>query len=116
MTCTPPVGGARRGGLIQLNARGAHEFTLCGREEPHQCSNLRDSSLMWFVAREDGRPLREDLHASAQDQRFAMLADTFGPHTDLPAPVSPVSPVSEREAAVAKVSISGGMPPFADPH
>jgi hypothetical protein len=48
------------GGMLQLVAYGASDLFM-GNGGRALCANLRDSMMHWFVERDDGMPLLEDL-------------------------------------------------------
>lgn len=57
-----------QGGLLQLAACGVSDrYILAWEQGNEECSNKRDSMMYWFVERDDGFPLKEDL---AHDDPF----------------------------------------------
>lgn len=72
------------GGLVQLVAYGASDIYLISHDCDceYQYANHRDSMMHWFVDREDGFPIEEDLRPTSDP--FTAAALQHAEHISLP--------------------------------
>jgi len=57
------------GGLIQLVAYGASDNWLHGNTVDAQCYNIRNSMMHYFINRDNGFPLKEDIDCNTNPKR-----------------------------------------------
>lgn len=56
------------GTFVQMGAFGASDIYLCQRDYPARiCSNNRDSIMYWFIHREDGFAISDDIIYLGED-------------------------------------------------
>ncbi len=57
------------GGLIQLIAYGAPDVYLHGNTGNPQCYNIRNSMIHYFINRNNGFPLKEDIDSNTNEKK-----------------------------------------------